>query len=159
MKNNTQRSHMPFTQLLPIVISFRINTEQTSNAITTRSLRWPLYSHSHFLPTPAPSLTPGNYYYGNEKSVLHFHDFVILRIIEHVTFGDWPFFPLSLILSRFIQVAYSYINTLFLSSESRSPLCMYHSLFNHSPTGQHTYFQFCTIKNKNSMNIDVQMFV
>ena len=79
---------------------------------------------------------------------------------QYVDFGVWLFFPLNIVLWRFIQVV-ERIKSLFLfTAEWYSLMWVVHGLFSHLSSERHLgYFQFGVIMNRAIINIYVQVFV
>ena len=79
---------------------------------------------------------------------------------QYVDFGVWLFFPLNIVLWRFIQVV-ERIKSLFLfTAEWYSLMWVVHGLFSHLSSERHLgYFQFGAIMNKAAVNVLVEIFV
>lgn len=103
-------------------------------SIPQGSLPLPFYSHTHFLPAPTPLAISNTF---SIFVIFHLENVKINGVIQHVTFGDW-----------LLGFAFGIV------------VCIYHTLFNHSPVEGHLgCFQISAIANKAAVSIHVWVFV
>lgn len=111
---NTERSHVSFTQFPPMITSCKTILEHYNQdtdidrvkiqniSITTRIPHVDLYNHIYFPPSVTWSLAPDNH-----QSVLYTHNFIISKMSykwNHIVCNlSWLLFALSITLCRVIQ--------------------------------------------------------